>query len=346
VNASDATADGTLRMGAAIVTHFLRTAFENVLLVDATFPKQHLAGYDGPIIQVFAPDFLPDPAELSFFRRFRQAGGHLPLFGFNNINAIDDVSREMNAAAIRELVLYIECEPNGWILEVMRRTSTVALLVRGASGTSCAAAMRSPGLLAIMLQENDLKERYDLVLPRERLDAIAERALEVFSTFPEVFEISRSSGSAGLGLEPHEAEIRLSLATSEPLIRTIPAGRFVHDGARNSEGDDRYSWIWVDRTRHLRVILGAIPVHKCTVRVVIAKAVDPDNLERPLLLHNGVRLATRCERWSDDCGAIISEILPAEDGINVLGIAFPTARALDDGGTLLSACIDRVEIAG
>jgi hypothetical protein len=59
----------------------LRAAFKDVLLVDATFPRQRLAGHDGPIIQVGAPDFHPDSAERGFYRRFRQAGGAANLVG-------------------------------------------------------------------------------------------------------------------------------------------------------------------------------------------------------------------------------------------------------------------------
>jgi hypothetical protein len=136
-----------------------------------------------------------------------------------------------------------------------------------------------------------LQERYELVLPPGYLDAIAERTNEVFRSFPGAVTKRRSaSWFGGVELVVYELELPSPIA-AEAWTSTINAGRFVHDGARRSEGDSRYFWIWVDRGRHLRVILGAIPVRKCTLRVVIAKVVDHANLETPLLLLNGERLA-------------------------------------------------------
>lgn len=133
-----AAASASLPIGATVMLRILRAAFEDVLLVDATFPRQHLAGHDGPIIQVAPPDFHPDPAALNFYRRFRQAGGHLPLFGFDDADMVAALSSEMDAGKSRGLVIYTECEPTIWILEVLGRIPTASLLLRGASGISCA----------------------------------------------------------------------------------------------------------------------------------------------------------------------------------------------------------------
>jgi hypothetical protein len=165
------------RFGHPVIS--IRSAFKDVLLVDATFPTQRLAGHEGPIIQVAAPDFHPDSAELDFYRRFRQAGGHLPLFGFDDADMVAALSSAMEADKSRRLVIYVECEPTLRILEVLRRIPTASLLVRGASGTSCA-GLPPRGLLAIEIRQDDLQERYELVLPPGNLDATAERIHEVF----------------------------------------------------------------------------------------------------------------------------------------------------------------------
>jgi hypothetical protein len=101
-------------IGATVMLPVLRAAFKDVLLVDATFRRQRLAGHDGPIIQVGAPDFHPDSAERGFYRRFRQAGGHLPLFWFDDAhNGRRLVEHDGSGHA--------ECESTLRILEVLRR---------------------------------------------------------------------------------------------------------------------------------------------------------------------------------------------------------------------------------
>jgi hypothetical protein len=89
------------------------------------------------------------------------------------------LSSAMEADKSRRLVIYVECEPTLRILEVLRRIPTASLLVRGASGTSCA-GLPPRGLLAIEIRQYDLQERYELVLPPGNLDATAERIHEVF----------------------------------------------------------------------------------------------------------------------------------------------------------------------
>jgi hypothetical protein len=125
-----ASASASRPIGATVMLRILRAAFEDVLLVDATFPRQHLAGHDGPIIQVAPPDFHPNPAALNFYRRFRQAGGHLPLYGFDDADMVAALSNEMEADKSRGLVIYTECEPTLWISEVLGRIPTASLLVR------------------------------------------------------------------------------------------------------------------------------------------------------------------------------------------------------------------------
>jgi hypothetical protein len=87
-------------IGATVMLPVLRAAFKDVLLVDATFRRQRLAGHDGPIIQVGAPDFHPDSAERGFYRRFRQAGGHLPLFWFDDAHMVAALSSTMEAGTL------------------------------------------------------------------------------------------------------------------------------------------------------------------------------------------------------------------------------------------------------
>jgi hypothetical protein len=138
---------------------------------------------------------------------------------------------------------------------------------------------------------------------------------------------------------------RANGSSTPRVLRTLSARQFIHDGIRSSEGDAAYSWIWVQESCHLRLLLGSVPRGERQVRVTIPRSSGARNLKEIRLLMNGLPLPTRVDRWDEEVGSGVASAEFLSDGRDhVLGVAVRECLPLEADGPPLSVCLDRVDI--
>jgi hypothetical protein len=120
---------------------------------------------------------------------------------------------------------------------------------------------------------------------------------------------------------------------------------FVHDMPQIPECDAEYSWLWIKRQPHIRLLLSGVHEKYRKVRVIVPNAHSTENLLDARLLLNGEVVNSKTEVWSEGCGAISAELPDTLAEPLVLGFWVPNWRMSDDGTTKLYACIDRIELS-
>jgi hypothetical protein len=119
--------------------------------------------------------------------------------------------------------------------------------------------------------------------------------------------------------------------------------RLIHDGGRRSEGTDDYAWLWVDKQRHIRFLLGYVPQHFNRVRVIVPNAVTTANLKSARLALNGEIVQPSIDIWHEASGAVSAPLSHYDDGDQVLGFSVAHVQSLEAGAATLAASIDRIE---
>jgi hypothetical protein len=138
-------------------------------------------------------------------------------------------------------------------------------------------------------------------------------------------------------------DIQLPRVGYQPPTLALSPRRLIHDGGRRSEGADEYSWLWVDKARNIRILLGRVPEHFNRVRVIVPNAVTTANLKTARLAFNGEIIEPAIEIWHEGSGVVSAPLNHYDDGDQVLGFSVAHAQSLEKGAAVLAASIDRIE---
>lgn len=321
----------------------LSSAYPKLAVVDCSFPLRSLSWFHDDVVSAVLSVRFGEDLEAEFYTRFRQAGGHLPLIAIPELRN----GGKTRLSFLREpgKVLAIAFRESEWeaVLEgISDFTEDTLLLVQvSADGDSFLRACTTLGFyfsIFVHLSRNRDREKYILVSKNGFSTATVERLIAGAKRFAIDVEVDNSDEQ----LVQRSINVKLAAVGSKPKSASFAAATLVHDGNGRSETKDGYSWMWVGRERHVRFVLGRVPHHYRSVRVVIPNALPASNLFDARLLLNGEVKASTVEKWEESAGAISTDLVPFP-GEQILGFAVPAIKILPDGVTTLSACIDRIE---
>ena len=310
----------------------LYSLYPGFRLVDGVFPQLPLSWRHGAGLALN----LGDASEMedAFYARFRQQGGHAPVLRGNTLRAH---LRAVDASAHAPTTTVF----------VAPAYSVDALLdaVQPAAQENDAVVLQDafevPAQLAAAGFPAGLKLRFRRPSRSQSYVLATRKGLDV-NAFQSVMQAVRQIAvDMGGGLNrPGWRDLRVDLPEEgfRPAKAQILPSLFIHDGARRSEGDAAYSWIWTGAERRIRILLGCVPPHYRKLRIIAPNATPALNLLEARLFLNGERAASRVEMWGKSSGVVEVDLAPRGSEL-VVTLAAPEA---EKG---LSICIDRIELS-
>ena len=329
---SGATATPDPHCASAEMLTVLNSLFPGHRLVDGAFPHLALSWRHGGGIALNLGGL--DEAEEAFYERFRQQGGHAPVLGAQTLQAY---LRGVDAAAAPPATT-VFAGPAASIRALLDAVALagleddVVVLQDAQEAPRELAAAGFPAGLKLTFRRPSRSQSWVLAT-RKGLHGDAFQA--VMQALREI-AVDINGGADWRGWR----DLRIDLPEEgyAPEKAEIPPWRFIHDGARRSEGDGAYSWIWTGAERRVRILLGAVPSHFRRLRMIVPNARPASNLHEARVFLNGELVASRAEIWGEGSGAIDVDLAP--DGRErVVTLAAPEA----DGD--LSICIDKIELS-
>lgn len=327
-----------------LMAAWLDAAAGPLALLDLSFPSLALGGFLCGDMPGLADAGAMPAAAAAFYRRFRAAGGHRPLFGLGgaedtSLLATPDLAWNQFG---RQRLAYAQDPVAPAILETLQQAGAW-LLVRGAAA---AAVARLPALsaLPLVIETNGEATRYTLLLPAEAAPPLRRRLAGAGGGFGHVTpgeeEAEDASGPVVLCAAP------LPLPNDAPLLTQIPASALIHDGNYRSEADadGAYSWVWTGPERHARMVFGTLPPAARWLKVAVIGVGKAAQLEGLATTLDGATLPHRLERWSETSAGVIMDLPPGYSGSPVLGLAVPATVQESEGIRRLGLCIHKIEV--
>ena len=299
-------------------------------LVDGTFPQLALSFRNGAGIALDLGG--PEGAAQAFYGRFRQRGGHAPVLSPGGLLAFlraeDTSAATVFAAPPEGLETLLAAAAPGL------REGDVALVPDAGSVPDHAPTLARAGFaggLRLTFRRPQAAQTYVLATRRGLDEATFAGVLAALR------EVAVDIGGGANAGGWRELNVDLPAEGYRPPLEVLPPRRFVHDGARRSEGDADYSWLWIGEERRVRVLLGCVPAHFRRLRLVVPNARPEGNLAGARVFLNGEATATQSQIWAPGSGAIDVELAPRTEEL-VVTLAAPQA----EGG--LSICLDKIEL--
>jgi hypothetical protein len=332
-----------LHAGSEIVS-VLTALFPRVQIIDASCPSFAFHWLHGDVIALEHPACFASEYEQRFYARFRQHGGHLKLLSIDDLLGDSGFRRTWDWEPGKAPVVAMAARQCGTLLQALRAMpEDTAFLVHDPNHDpavlAAIEAIDPRGAISMRMTRGEHAETFHLLSRATLGDAPADITIAAAKTFAVNlrFEVPRAA------CIDYAIHIMLPEDGGFPTRATLDPKRMIHDGGRRCESTGDYSWLWIDAERHLRILLGSVPRHFTSLRVVVPKAFTTQNLRETKILLNGRRVIPDVETWEEGAGAL-TVTLPPLDSELVLGIAAHATRTLDDGQTRLALCIDRIEL--
>jgi hypothetical protein len=310
----------------------LYSLYPGFRLIDGVFPQLPLSWRHGGGVALNLGG--AGDAEDNFYARFRQQGGHAPVLGadtlMSHLRALDFAAPPPATTAFVASANNVHA-----LLDAVKPAALandVIVLQDARNVPAELAAAGFPAGLKLTFRRPSRSQSY-VLSTRSGLDAAAFDAVmqSLRQIAVDMREGANAHGWRDLRVDLPEEGFRPAKAQVAPAL-------FIHDGARLSEGDAAYSWIWTGEERRIRILLGCIPPHYRKLRLVVPNATPPSNLRQARVFLNGERTPSRVETWGESAGTLEVELTPRSAEL-VVTLAAPEAA----GG--LSICIDRIEVS-
>ena len=323
-------------------------------VVDLTFPDIRLSCHLSSYVSAHTAKLSLDDEAYAFMQRFRSSGGRLPIINLAARDGAFDL-RQLQGTVPPDTLIHAGVPPR--TLDFARnllewaKTGPVVIVGDLSFIMRCQPILGTPalGILTVQITRGTVPTTLHYLLPPALLERTGNLVVTAMrrdliltddslyrDSFRGVEDVTRVAQFTGN---------RLQSDGGGELAMRWTADSLIHDGGRQSESDNGYSWLWIDAERHLRILLGTLPQRQVTASVVFTRVVSPANMDGSQLIYNGRPLQTVVELWSGETGKFVANFFPEPGDLNVLGIAMPESARLDRDGPLLAGCIDSVEIA-
>jgi len=332
------------RSAGAEIVSVLRSLYKNFHILDTSFPMLTFSWLYEDVTAVFHPERVENPAERQFYSRFRQAGGHTPLLRLSDLGPYS-FSRPVRAdEAAKTAIIACHSSDCPALLDFLGDVSpSTTLLVNEPDKDDVMRARLAQigfvGMLTVRFIRPGHSEVFRLIARKVFDRQMVNRILTASKNFAVNVGFGMTDGDHSEPL----IEIQLPRVGYQPPTIALSPRRLIHDGARLSEGTEDYSWLWVDKERQIRFLLGYVPQHFNRVRVIVPNAVTTANLKTARLALNGEVVEPSIDIWREGSGAVSTPLSHHEDGDQVLGFSVAHAQSLEAGAALLAACVDRIE---
>jgi hypothetical protein len=313
-------------------------------MLDTSFPMLTFSWLHEDVIAVFHPDRVTNLAERQFYSRFRQAGGHAPLLKLADLGPASFSKPLPGAESAKISVIACHSSDCPDLLDFLGDVSPETTLLvnepfKDEETRARLAQIGFGGMLTVRFNRPGKVENFRLIAKKLFDRQMVNRILAASKNFAVNVGLDMNGGDHAEPL----IEIQLPLVGYQPPAIALSPMRLIHDGGRRSEGTDDYAWLWVDKQRHIRFLLGYVPQHFNRVRVIVPNAVTTANLKSARLALNGEIVQPSIDIWHEASGAVSAPLSHYDDGDQVLGFSVAHVQSLEAGAATLAASIDRIE---
>lgn len=299
---------------APLLAALLARAVPGVQALDLGLPAPRLFPWlPGALCGVANPAALPAP-ERALLRRFRQAGGTRPLFGFDP--AADAALLAGAPSAWGDAAERLVCLPAATLMGTFAESSPSEplFLLPGEAGELPGAAR---GRIILLLGSTAQVERHDLLVPPDRTAALFEALRAAGGVVAE--SVGGRWQVGGRMISPRMASLAVLAEASGSLAPplSIPAEALIHDlPTRTAEGR-----LATGRAARLRLLLGSLPPRPWQLRISLCA--EMLGLAAPVLFLDGMRHPARIRPGPEGIAWLEATIHQTGNHALVLGLAMP-----------------------